>query len=127
MSCRFFRVAGNVLRLKLVALNQHQANKYKQNIKLNNCAISYFHESSHWFKPLLQEAFYLSILFGLSFCFSILLFVILFYRLVIILLLFIISFCRFNIRSCGYVNRNCRFVIRNLLLIIRFCRFNNRN
>ena len=78
-------------------------------------------------KPVLQEAFYLSVLIYLRFVFSVLLFIIIFFRCVIRVLLFIISFFRFNIRICGYVNRNCRFAIINLLCVIRILRVNNRD
>ena len=78
-------------------------------------------------KRLLQEAFYLSVLFGLRFAFSVLHFIIIYFRFVIRFYLFIIRFCRFNVRSCGYVNRNCRFVIINLLFVNRVNRLNNGN
>ena len=117
----------NVSRLHEVAMNQDQAfTNINKTLNLKPFQFLIKPLPRHFLKPLLQEAFYLSVLIGLRFSFSILGYIIIFFRYIIKLLLFIIRFCRFNIRSYGYVNRNCWFVIINLLYVIRICRFNNR-
>ena len=118
----------NVSRLHEVAMNQDQAfTNINKTLNLKPFQFLIKPLPRHFLKPLLQEAFYLSVLIDLRFIFSIILFIFIFYRFVIRFLLLIIRLCRFNIRSCKYVNRNCRFVIVNLLCVIRICRFNNKN
>ena len=129
-NCRKKRVFSqpDVSRLHEVAMNQDQAfTNINKTLNLKPFQFLIKPLPRHFLKPLLQEAFYLSVLIDLRFIFSIILFIFIFYRFVIRFLLFIIRFCRFNIRSFGFVNRNCRLVIINLLCVIRICRFNNRN